>query len=95
MKDRGLLGIITPVKLRTKYLNYSMKSPKGLTSDEVLDISRIIYGRGITNFLRLNDETVIKRINRRFKNRTDGIALLIEMIIRRYKDGVNWLDDVN
>ncbi len=92
VKDRGLLGLLKPVKLRNEYIKTAMDIPKGINSDGVLRISKIIYNKGITGFLNLDNEKTIKKINQKYRKRSGGISLLIEMIIMRYEKGEKWLD---
>ena len=91
VKDSGFLGLLRPVRLRNDYIKTAMSIPKGISSEDVLEISKIIYDKGIIDFLGLYSEKIIKRINNRYRNRVGGISLLIEMIIARYRKGDRWL----
>lgn len=92
VKDKGFLSLLKPVRLRDEYIKTSMIVPKNMRPDEVLEISKIIYDKGVTEFLGIESERNIKKINKKYENRYDGIGLLIEMIITRYKQGEKWLD---
>ena len=92
VKNTGPLGLLKPVRLRGEYVKTVMSVPKDIRPNNVLEISKIIYDKGITKFLKLDSEKTIKRINNKYRNRSGGISLLIEMIILRYEKGEKWLD---
>jgi len=54
-------------------------------SIEAFEISKIINGVGITKFLKLDDDKIIRTLNKKYKNQKQGINLLIKLLKEKYK----------
>lgn len=92
VKDLGLVGLLKPVRLRKEYIKTAMIVPRGMHSEDMLGISKIIYRIGLIRFLELDKENTINKLNKKYKNKNGGISLLIKLLKLRYGKGNRWLD---
>ncbi len=76
----GLLNIVPKERAHVRQINKWQNDPDG---SDVLEISKILNKIGITEFLHLDREEVIKRINKR---KEIGAKLLLALIKERYRE---------
>lgn len=55
-------------------------------SKETMAIGRIIRKQGLIKYLKLEEEKTIKRLNKKYLNKKQGITLLITLLKNRYKE---------
>lgn len=54
-------------------------------SKEAFEISKIINTVGVTKFLKLDEERTIKNLNKRYKDKYEGIQLLLKLLAEQYR----------
>ena len=55
-----------------------------LRTNQTAAISRIIHSEGVTKYLMLDDQRVLKRLDKKYAGETQGIDLLIRLLKDRY-----------
>jgi hypothetical protein len=86
MKSVHDLTIALPFSLKTIKVRSRLKSEKD--HERAFKISRIITKDGIVKFLGLDDESVLMRLNKKYKDNAEGLAgisLLAHLLDERYK----------
>ena len=92
IKDRKLGAIASIYSSRKAYMKGFGEGRKQKDSGEIFEISKIINTIGITDYLRLDSEATIRRINRKYAGERSGAELLIRLLKERYERGRRWLD---
>ena len=85
VKKRDFLGIfrLIPFELsRLKQISGWKEEPD---ADEIFEISKIINRIGVTKFLELDKEETIKELNRKYKDKRQGMDLLMALIKEKYE----------
>lgn len=91
IKEGHLPSILSVYRGRKEYIK-RLKGQQGKESDEILEISKIINDVGIIEYLGLDSERTIRKLNRRYADSKGGIDLLIWLLKERYEKGKRWLD---
>jgi hypothetical protein len=84
-KIRGVRSLLNPGKLINETL-----SNRGHQTEETREIARILEKEGVTRFLKLDKDETIRRLNSRYRNKRQGISLLIKLIFEQYRSTRIW-----
>lgn len=85
MMGRNPINSLTSVPDRFNDVRRMREWKRAENSKEALEISKIINDIGVTKFLKLDQERTIRRLNRLYKDKNEGITLLIYLLEQEYR----------
>lgn len=85
IKEGNIREIITLFPDEVSYLNQRKAWRNESDGEEIFKISQIINKIGITKFLGLDSEGEIIRLTNKYRNKTQGIELLMRLLKERYR----------
>ena len=70
------------VSKRVNLIKRSMNEPDG---KEIFEISKIIHSTGLTQYLNLDDEKELERLDRLYRGKKQGVTLLMDLLKSKYE----------
>ncbi len=85
IQGRNPMNMIKAFPDRLNDMKRMKEWQKAPNSKEALGISKIINDIGITKFLKLDEEKTIKELNKKYKDKFEGIQLLFKLLEDQYR----------
>lgn len=92
LKGRHYGKILNIYSERKSYIDRIRTERAREGSEEIFKIAQIVNSTGITQYLGLDSDGTIAKINRKYAKVKGGTDLLIRMLKERYEKGKRWLD---
>ncbi len=77
--------ILNTVPWSLHFYNLIQKSKKLPYSREMFEISKVINDTGVIKFLHLDDEKVVEALVKKYRNKKQGVGLLISLLLEQYR----------
>ena len=87
--QRNYLGTLKLIPVERSRLKQIKEWQKAEDGDEVFEISKIINKIGLIKFLEFDKENVIKRLNKKYDGKKQGMELLMSLLKERYEQMVH------
>ena len=85
IKERRLMGFFEVPRDAWNLSGIISRWKNEKDSEEVFEISKILREKGLTRFLELDKEKTIIGLNRKYRNRKQGVELLMNLLKERYE----------